>query len=201
MNQEIMAHIFESFFTTKPKEKGSGLGLSTVYGIVKQSSDFISCYSEEGHGTTFKIYFPRVTGEEETVQARDKETNVLSGKETILVVEDESAVRNLAVTALHQFGYKVLEAGSGTDALQVCRNLKKPVDLILTDVIMPNMSGPELVQQIRSTWKNVKALYMSGYTQNTITNHGTLKAGVDYISKPFRPQELVTMVRKVLDKK
>jgi len=201
MNQEIMAHIFEPFFTTKPKEKGSGLGLSTVYGIVKQSSGFISCYSEEGHGTTFKIYFPRVTGEEETERVRSKETNVLSGKETILVVEDESAVRDLAVAALQQFGYKVLEAGSGPDALLVCRNLKKPVDLILTDVIMPNMSGPELVQQIRSTWKNVKALYMSGYTQNTITNHGTLKAGVDYISKPFRPQELVTMVRKVLDKR
>jgi len=201
MNQEIMAHIFEPFFTTKSKEKGSGLGLSTVYGIVKQSSGFISCYSEKGHGTTFKIYFPRVTGEKETVQVKTKETNVLSGKETILVVEDESAVRDLAVAALQQFGYKVLEAGSGTDALQVCRNLKKPVDLILSDVIMPNMSGPELVQQIRSTWKNVKALYMSGYTHNTITNHGTLKAGVEYISKPFRPQQLVTTVRKVLDKK
>jgi PAS domain S-box-containing protein len=201
MNQEIMAHIFEPFFTTKPKEKGSGLGLSTVYGIVKQSSGFLSCYSEEGHGTTFKIYFPRVTGEVETVRVGTKETNALSGKETILVVEDESGVRNLAVAALHQFGYKVLEAGSGTDALRLCRNLEKPVDLILTDVIMPNMSGTELVQHIRSTWKNVKVLYMSGYTENTITRHGTLKAGVEYISKPFRPQELVTTVRKVLDKK
>ncbi len=201
MNQEIMAHIFEPFFTTKSKEKGSGLGLSTVYGIVKQSSGFISCYSEEGHGTTFKIYFPRVTGEVEKVRVGTKETNALSGKETILVVEDESAVRNLAVAALHQFGYKVLEAGSGTDALLLCRNLEKPVDLILTDVIMPNMSGPELVQHIRSTWKNVKVLYMSGYTENTITRHGTLKAGVEYISKPFRPQELVITVRKVLDKK
>lgn len=204
MSQEIMAHIFEPFFTTKSKEKGSGLGLSTVYGIVKQSAGFISCYSEEGHGTTFKIYFPRVTGETgevETVQVKAKETNVLSGKETILVVEDESAVRNLAVEALEQFGYKVVEARSGTDALLLCRKLEKPVDLILTDVIMPNMSGPELVQQIRSTWKNVKALYMSGYTENTIINHGTLKAGVEYISKPFRPQELVTTVRKVLDKK
>jgi PAS domain S-box-containing protein len=201
INQEIMAHIFEPFFTTKPKEKGSGLGLSTVYGIVKQSSGFISCYSEEGHGTTFKIYFPRVTGEKETVRVRTKETNVLSGKETILVVEDERAVRDLAAAALQQFGYKVLEAGSGTDALRVCKDLKEPVDLILTDVIMPNMSGPELVQHIRSIWKHVKALYMSGYTHNTITSHGTLKAGVEYISKPFRPQELVTTVRKVLDKK
>jgi PAS domain S-box-containing protein len=200
MSQEVMAHIFEPFFTTKPKEKGTGLGLSTVYGIVKQNSGFVSCYSEEGHGTTFKIYFPRVIDGKETVQAKQPEVKTPIGKEIILVVEDEKTVRKLAVGALEQFGYTVLEAGDGGEALEICREQEQPVDLILSDVIMPTMSGPEMVEKIRDIWEDVKVLYMSGYTENSIVNHGILKKGIEYISKPFRPRELITTVRKVLDK-
>lgn len=197
---EVMPHIFDPFFTTKANDKGTGLGLSTVYGIVKQNSGFISCYSEPMMGTTFKIYLPRVIAQEKTNQAASGITPGSFGKETILVVEDEKSVRNLAVEMLKQFGYEVIESADGRDALQLCRKRQKPVDLVLTDVIMPNMGGPEFIQQVRSLWKNVKVLYMSGYTENTIINRGILEAGVEYISKPFKPQALVTMVRSVLDR-
>jgi PAS domain S-box-containing protein len=201
INPEVMTHIFDPFFTTRPKDKGTGLGLSTVYGIVKQNGGFITCYSEPGVGTTFKIYLPGVEEETETPQTTPKDVTVSPGKETILVVEDEKAVRELAVQTLKNFGYQVLEAKNGSDALLICRKLQKPVDLILTDVIMPTMGGPEFIQNIRAFRKGLKVLYMSGYTENTIMNHGILEKDVEYIGKPFKPQALIAAVRRVLDKK
>ncbi|HLP61167.1 MAG TPA: response regulator, partial [Candidatus Deferrimicrobium sp.] len=200
ISPELMIHIFDPFFTTKLNDKGTGLGLSTVYGIVKQNNGFITCYSEPGVGTTFKIYLPRLEAEEVTIPAVVGIVTEAFGKETILVVEDDRTVRDLAVQMLRKFGYDVIESIDGSEALELCRQRQKPVDLVLTDVIMPNMSGPELIQQVRSLWKNVKVLYMSGYTENTIINRGILDPGVEYIGKPFKPQALIDMVRTVLDK-
>ncbi len=201
ISPEVMPHIFDPFFTTRPKNKGTGLGLSTVYGIVKQNGGFITCYSEPRVGTTFKLYMPRVEEEAETPETTPKDVSVSPGKETILVVEDEKAVRELAVQTLKSFGYQVMEAKNGSDALLMCRKQQKPVDLILTDVIMPSMSGPEFIQNMRAFQKGLKVLYMSGYTENTIMNHGILEKDVEYIGKPFKPQALIAAVRRVLNKK
>ncbi|MCU0286682.1 MAG: response regulator [Acidobacteria bacterium] len=200
ISPEIMIHIFDPFFTTKLNDKGTGLGLSTVYGIVKQNNGFITCYSEPQMGTTFKIYLPRIETEETIIKSVEGIVVETFGKETVLVVEDDQTVRDLAVQILKKFGYEVIESVDGKEALQLCRKLQKPVDLVLTDVIMPNMSGPEFIQQMRLLWKDVKVLYMSGYTENTIINRGILEPGVEYIGKPFKPQTLITMVRTVLDK-
>ncbi|MCP5102985.1 MAG: response regulator [bacterium] len=200
ISPDIMGHIFDPFFTTKQKDKGTGLGLATVYGIVKQNGGFVTCYSEQGLGTTFKIYLPRAEEMQNTLQTAAKEVHDPTGKETILVVEDEKAVRDLAVETLKQFGYDVLEATNGSDALKLCRNMSKDVDLVLTDVVMPSMNGPEFIRQVREFGRDLKVLYMSGYTENSIANRGILESDSEYISKPFRPQELIATVRKVLDK-
>lgn len=201
IGKEIMTHIFDPFFTTKSKEKGTGLGLATVYGIVNQNGGFITCYSEVGIGTTFKIYLPRIEGGEEAQRVIADTVGDPSGKETILVVEDEKAVRELAVETLRKFGYDVLESTNGKEALQFCRNMEKTVDLVLTDVVMPGLNGPEFIRQLRTLGKQLKVLYMSGYTENSVTNRGILEEGSEYISKPFRPKELIVMVRRVLDRK
>jgi PAS domain S-box-containing protein len=201
IDKEIMTQIFDPFFTTKSKEKGTGLGLATVYGIVNQNGGFITCYSEKGIGTTFKIYLPRVEGGEEFHRFSAEAVSDPSGKETILVVEDEKAVRELAVETLRKFGYDVLESTNGKEALQFCRSLDKKLDLVLTDVVMPGLNGPEFVRQIRALGTHLKVLYMSGYTENSVTNRGILEEGSEYISKPFRPKELISMVRQVLDRK
>lgn len=201
IRQEIMTHIFDPFFTTKAKDKGTGLGLATVYGIINQNGGFITCYSEEGMGTTFKMYLPRVEEQENAYRMTAQAVTDPSGKETILVVEDDRSVRELAVETLRKFGYEVIEAVNGKEALQMCRNREEQVDLVLTDVVMPNMNGPEFIRQLRSLGKDVRVLYMSGYTENSITNRGILDQGSEYISKPFRPRELITMVRQVLDQK
>jgi PAS domain S-box-containing protein len=201
IDKEIMTHIFDPFFTTKSKEKGTGLGLATVYGIANQNGGFITCYSEKGMGTTFKIYLPRVEGGEDSQRISTESVSDPSGKETILVVEDEKAVRELAVETLRKFGYDVLESTNGKEALQLCRGLEKNLDLVLTDVVMPGLNGPEFIRQIRALGKHLKVLYMSGYTENSVTNRGILEEGSEYISKPFRPKELISMVRQVLDRK
>jgi len=201
IRQEIMTHIFDPFFTTKAKNKGTGLGLATVYGIVNQNGGFITCYSEEGMGTTFKIYLPRIEEQDNAYHITEEAVTDPSGKETVLVVEDDKSVRELAVETLQKFGYEVVEATNGKEALQLCRNRKEQVDLVLTDVVMPTMNGPEFIRQLRSLGNDVRVLYMSGYTENSITNRGILDRGSEYISKPFRPHELITMVRRVLDQK
>ncbi len=200
ISPEVMTHIFDPFFTTKPKDKGTGLGLSTVYGIVKQNNGFITCQSEPGAGTVFEIFLPRIDSPEGVLQENTGIVTGSYGKETILVVEDEQTVRVLAVQMLRKFGYNVLDSVNGSEALELCRKQQKPIDLILTDVVMPNMSGPEFIQQLRLMWKDVKVLYMSGYTENASMSQNIQQAGVDYIGKPFKPQALIAMVRNVLDR-
>jgi signal transduction histidine kinase/CheY-like chemotaxis protein len=198
MSPDVRERVFEPFFTTKEKDKGTGLGLSMVYGIVKQSEGNIWVYSEPGRGTTFKIYLPHV--DEPLEEMRDKVVveKLTHGSETILVVEDEEAVRKLAVRILERQGYKVIEAGDGGEALCLCEQRKEPVHLILTDVVMPEMSGRQLVDQFRQVWQDFKVLYMSGYTDNTIVSHGVLEKGVNYIQKPFTPDALARKVYEVL---
>ncbi len=202
MDESVLQHIFEPFFTTKPKEKGTGLGLSTVYGIVKQNRGSVYCTSKLAHGTTFTILFPVLTGDvkEETVEENTHPH--LKGRESILIAEDDNAVRRLAVRALSRFGYDVQEASSGAEALQMCKEMETPVDLILSDVVMPNMSGTEFIGNVRSIWKDVKVLFMSGYDQDRVARSGALEENdiTHYIGKPFRPITLVEEVRKILDK-
>ena len=200
MTKEVKERVFEPFFTTKEKGKGTGLGLSTVYGIVKQSGGNIWIYSEKGRGTTFKIYFPRVDEPLEEVKEKVMGEELPRGRETILVVEDEEVVRRLAVRILRGQGYKVLEASNGADTLMICKEQKEPIDLILTDVVMPQMGGRQLVEQLRQLRQDLKVLYMSGYTDKFIDDRGVLEEGVNYIQKPFAIEGLAKKVREVLDK-
>jgi PAS domain S-box-containing protein len=200
MTREVRQQVFEPFFTTKEKGKGTGLGLSTVYGIVKQSGGNIWVYSEPGKGTTFKIYLPRVDEPLEEIKERVVKEGLPHGSETILVVEDEKEVRKLAVQILQRQGYTVLDAPDGDGALVICGERKDPIHLILTDVVMPGMSGRQLADRLGSFHPEMKVLYMSGYTDNAITHHGVLEKGMDYIQKPFTVDGLARKVREVLDK-
>jgi len=197
---EVRDRIFEPFFTTKEKGKGTGLGLSTVYGIVKQSGGNIWVYSEPGHGTTFKIYLPRVDEPLEELREKIMREELPHGSETILVVEDEEKVRALTVEILGRQGYRVLDASQGDDALAISEKHKGPIHLFLVDVVMPGISGTELAKHLMSLHPETRILYMSGYTDNVIVHHGVLEKGLNYIQKPFRIDELTRKVREVLDK-
>ena len=199
MTDEVKERIFEPFFTTKELGRGTGLGLPMVYGIVKQSGGNIWVYNEVGKGTTFKIYLPQVEEPSEESQRRDIAVEIERGNETILVVEDENSVRELAVIALKMQGYKVMYASHPGDALIICENFKDPIHLILSDVIMPGMSGKALVERLKQIHPEMKALYMSGYTDNAIVHHGILDAGISFIQKPFTFDGLARKVREVLD--
>jgi PAS domain S-box-containing protein len=199
MSAEIQRHVFEPFFTTKDPGKGTGLGLATCYGIVKQSGGHIWLYSEPGQGTTFKIYLPRVRKTTETVAAQEILTKKPGGTETILLVEDEPSVRDIALHALREQGYTVLEAVNGVEALQVVRAYNDRIALVVTDVVMPHMGGRELVEQLKATRPECMALYTSGYTDNAVVRHGVLDAGTAFLQKPFTPTTLVRRVREVLD--
>jgi len=201
MNREVKERAFEPFFTTKEKGKGTGLGLSTVYGIVKQSRGNIWVYSEQGRGTTFKIYLPWV--DEPLEEARQKkviEEDIPRGNETVLVVEDEGEVRRVIVEILGRQGYRVLDASHGNEALLIHEKHGGPIHLILVDVVMPGMSGSELAKRLAPLHPEIKILYMSGYTDNAIVHHGVLARGVNYIQKPFTMDGLTRKVRQVLDK-
>ena len=200
MSPEVKERVFEPFFTTKEKGKGTGLGLSTVYGIVKQSGGNIWVYSEPGQGTTFKIYLPRVDEPLEELKEEVVKEKFPRGSETILVVEDEEEVRKLAARVLKRQGYKVLEASEGNEALVICEKYKEPIHLMLTDVVMPKMSGRELANRLGSLHPEMKVLYMSGYTDNAIALHGILEEGLNYLQKPFTVDGLARKVREVLDK-
>jgi PAS domain S-box-containing protein len=201
MDSETQSHIFEPFFTTKGP-KGTGLGLSTVYGIVKQSGGYIWVYSEQGKGTTFKIYFPRVA---EIVESPVQVATALEpvaaepGTETILLVEDEANLRYLARQFLEKQGYRVIEAADGAVAMQIAVAHEGLIHLLLTDVIMPGMNGRELAQRVSEIRPNTKVLYMSGYTENVIGHNGTLDAGIRLLQKPFTLRDLKNRVREVLD--
>lgn len=201
MDHETKAHLFEPFFTTKDKGKGTGLGLSTVYGIVKQSRGNIWVYSELGKGSTFKIYLPRVESSGEVARPSEPEnrlTDVAPAQETVLLVEDEEEVRSLARTMLETAGYTVLEAGNGQEALKVSSQYGGHIHLLLTDVIMPKMSGPELSTRLLELRSDIKVLYMSGYTGDAIASLGVLDAGCPFIQKPFTAHGLTGKVLEVL---
>ena len=200
MTPEIKERIFEPFFTTKEKGKGTGLGLSTVYGIVHQSGGNIWVYSEPGLGTTFKIYLPRIEEGTASLRPAAVSTKPLGGSETILLVEDEEMVRKLACTVLEKNGYRVLEAPNGEEALRIAQeHSAKQIHLMITDVVMPRMSGRELADCLESVRPEMKVLYMSGYTDDAIIHHGVLDPGIAYIQKPFAPDVLALKVREVLD--
>jgi PAS domain S-box-containing protein len=198
MTEETQRRIFEPFFSTKEVGHGTGLGLSMVYGIVKQSGGNIWVYSEPGQGTTFKIYLPVVTSELSAPVEVVERPN-LNGNETVLLVEDEDMVRKLTKNVLELFGYRVLEAAGGKEALEICNGAQCQIDLLLTDVVMPGMSGRELAVKIAECCPKVRILYMSGYTDNAIVHQGIIDEGAHFVQKPFQTDVLLRKVREVLD--
>jgi PAS domain S-box-containing protein len=198
MTREVQAQIFEPFFTTKKRGDGTGLGLATVYGIVKQSGGWIWVYSEVGRGTTFKVYFP-VTNQPARVEPSADPQQPLGGHETILIAEDQAEVRMVASAVLQRSGYTVLEAASGEEALAIVQGHAGPIHLLLTDVVMPAMSGRELAEGVKTLRPDIRVLYASGYADDAIVRHGVLDADVAFIQKPFTPHTLNAKVRDVLD--
>jgi CheY-like chemotaxis protein len=193
--------MFEALFTTKPAGKGTGLGLATCQTIVQQSGGHIDVDSEVGKGTTFKIYFPRVDNPLDVAAGPDRTGPLPRGTETLLVVEDEPAVRYLARGVLEARGYEVLLASDGQDALQVAHKHKgSPIRLVITDVIMPLMSGKAMADRLKTTYPDLKVLFTSGYTDDAIAHHGVLETGVEFLSKPYTPATLTSKVREILDR-
>jgi CheY-like chemotaxis protein len=199
MNPETVTRVFEPFFTTKEVGKGSGLGLSTVYGIVKQSGGYISIDSEVGRGTTFKIYLPRVDEEAGAMEVSPRPSALLPGRETVLVVEDDNQVRSVAAMVLEISGYDVLTAANGGEALLLSEQFKSKIDLLLTDMIMPGMGGQELSKRLLRLRPGTRVVYMSGYSENANIHHGVIEEGSDFIEKPFSPEVLTRRIREVLD--
>jgi signal transduction histidine kinase/CheY-like chemotaxis protein len=200
MNAEVKAHVFEPFYTTKGVGEGTGLGLSTCYGIVKQSGGHISVYSEPGRGTTFKIYLPQVEPQVKIPVQRLDSPDLPRGMETILLVEDDPALREMAATLLRRLGYTVLTAANGVEALSMNHQRDAgPIDLLFTDVVMPHMSGRELADRMRVLNPLTKILFTSAYTENAIVHQGVLDKGVALLQKPFTPFALAHKLREMLD--
>jgi two-component system cell cycle sensor histidine kinase/response regulator CckA len=198
MNAETKAHIFEPFFTTKEFGRGTGLGLSTVYGIVKQSGGSVWVYSEVGVGTTFKIYFPCVSSGIEIATASMEPEKASCGSQTILIVEDEAALLQVTHRSLETVGYAILPARSPAEAIQISESHPGPIHLMVTDVVMPGMSGAQLAIHLAALRPEMKVLYVSGYTDDTIVRHGVLEPGLAFLQKPFSPKTLARKVGEVL---
>ena len=201
MSEKVKERIFEPFFTTKEKGKGTGLGLSTVYGIVEQSGCQISVDSVKNEGTTFSILIPiaEATEEPRPNQVHTNKNTEIIGHETLLVVEDEEQVRELVIEMLETHGYHVLEASNGKEAISIYNKNRDSINLILTDVVMPEMGGKKLIQSLNNFKEGTKVLYMSGYTDNIIGHHGVLNEGVVFLQKPFTLSNLSQKVRKSLE--
>jgi two-component system cell cycle sensor histidine kinase/response regulator CckA len=198
MDGKIQEKIFEPFFTTKEEGKGTGLGLSIVYGIVKQHNGYINLYSEPEKGSTFRIYFPITQSAIEETAPKEREAPI-GGTETILLGEDDPVVRQLTRTILEQFGYTVIEARDGEEAVANFAENRDAIRLLLLDIVMPKKSGKAAAEEIKTTGSDVRVLYTSGYTANIVHQKGILEEGLNFITKPFAPHELLKKVREVLD--
>lgn len=198
MDQATQLRMFEPFFTTKETGKGTGLGLSTVFGIVQRCGGSIWVYSEPGNGTTFKVYIPLIDADADVV-APSLAPATLAGTETILLVEDEDQIRAVARGILRKHGYKVIEARDADEALRLCESHPGTIHLLVTDVVMPHMGGPELAKRVAQARPDVKVLCMSGYTDDALIRHGAIDAGIAYLQKPITPDRLAQKVRAVLD--
>jgi CheY-like chemotaxis protein len=201
MGKEILGKLFEPFFTTKGVGEGTGLGLATIYGIVRQNNGFINVYSEPDQGTTFSIYLPRHIGKAEQARTEGPQEPVMRGQETVLVVEDELALLDLSKLMLEKQGYRVLTAGTPGEAIHLAEEHAGEIHLLITDVVMPEMNGRDLAKKMLSLYPDLKRLFMSGYTANVIAHHGILDDGVYFIQKPFSRKDLAAKVREALDQK
>jgi CheY-like chemotaxis protein len=198
MSPEVLSRVFEPFFTTKEQGRGTGLGLATVYGIVRQSGGHIQVYSEPGLGTSFKVYLPIVRTEAPPAEAEPSQPLPQGAGETILLVEDEPAVRGLVRDILEMGGYRVLTASDGENALELSRIHPEAIDVVLTDVVMPGCSGRQLAEQLVQLRPDVKVLYMSGYTDDAVLRNGVLEEGAAFLQKPFTPSALLRKIRGIL---
>jgi CheY-like chemotaxis protein len=199
MDKETLSRIFEPFFTTKEQGKGTGLGLATVYGIIRQSGGHLWAYSEPGKGSTFKLYFPRVDAAAERPRSEIEDVTARRGSETILLVEDEEQVRVLVRNVLRRNGYQVHDARTPAEAIGISGEVKETIHLLITDVVMPQMSGRQLAHTLQPHRPGMRVLYVSGYTDNTIVRHGVLEAGIAFLQKPLTPDVLLKKVREVLE--
>jgi CheY-like chemotaxis protein len=200
MTADVLAHLFEPFFTTKGQGKGTGLGLATVYGIAKQSGGYVWVESEPGAGTSFMICFPCIRTDTPEGEALPAKPRAAAGTETILFVEDQVEVRDAVRRSLQRRGYSVIEAADGPTALELMSQHAGPIHLLLTDVVMPQMSGRALADIVTSRKRGTRVLYMTGYTDDAIVRSGVIESGVDLIRKPFMPDQLLSAVREILDR-
>jgi CheY-like chemotaxis protein len=199
MTADVRARIFEPFFTTKEQGKGTGLGLATVFGIVQQSGGVTDVYSEIGRGTAFKVYLPRLTEPAETPSSEGGWPAIPRGDETVLLADDDPGVRSLSRLALQSYGYTVLDAADGEEAIRIGLNYPGPIHLLVTDLVMPRAGGREVAERVGPARPESRVLFLSGYTDDALVRHGVLEAGVAFLHKPFTPTTLARKVREVLD--